>query len=262
MIPRFAHEQLGQLLIKYLIYIRTTEEVFACKLWGDDAYRVLHTYMFWRAEGVQFEDADQFSPILKAATAKYLHAGLNVHRWRHLAAALGRLYLVIMEDNEDDTNMMDAAAGRTTTTSERIYALEPGDLGRLNIHVMAKFRAISTIWQNKAFGLTFRGGRVPGVDEVLQPITKITPAGLAPEITPSISQDLQTMIQNIVSQTLNDQLKQFLPQVENIVTLAVQKGVAATQAQVTAPQALPVNSIDNYDDLFVSIICSLADFAE
>lgn len=76
MIPCFAHKGLAELIVRYLVYIWPTEEFFAHQLWGYDAYRIIHTYMFWHGKGVQFDEGDEFSPILKAATARYLGLGL------------------------------------------------------------------------------------------------------------------------------------------------------------------------------------------
>jgi hypothetical protein len=243
MIPCFVHVELGTLLVKYLIYIHTTEEVFARSLWGMSAYCVIHTYLFWRSKGLRFDEADKFTPILKASTAKYLGAGLNVHKWHHLAAALGHLFLIVIEGNED-TNMMDAAAGRTTTTSERIYALQPGDLGRLNIHTMSKFQAISNIWQNKAFHLVFNGGQVPTVDEVLHPGTNIHPDGLArqPVQNNRTSPD-EAAIQRIVLQTLDEHMGCLLPQIESTVASAIQRSLQARL--ITQPP--PVSAQGNFE---------------
>lgn len=254
MIPRFAHTDLGMLLVKYLIYIRTTEELFARYLWGMSAYRVVHTYMFWRSKGLRFDEGDEFTPILKAATAKYLGAGLNVHKWRHLAAALGRLFLIIIEGNED-TNMMDAAAGRTTTTSERIYALQPGDLGRLNIHTMSKFRAMSNIWQNKAFHLVFNNGHLPTVDEVLQPGANIRPDGLTKQLTQNNPTPLDhAAIQRIVSQVLDDHMGLLLPRIESTIASAIQKGLHAHSTTHPPPAQGNFEPDDPNDDLWLPAV--------
>jgi hypothetical protein len=265
MIPRFAHKLLGDLLIKYLVYVRPTEEIFGRKLWGLDAYRVLHTTMFWCGRGKRCDDSDDLSKHLKEATGRYLGVALGVQKWRHLATAVGRLYMIMIEPSEQKmTTMMDAGAGRTTTTSELIYALEPGDLGRLNTRTMAKFKATAALWQHNAFGLSFNK-RVPSMKEILQPNADIGSDGLAlhqkePATTaPGLSsQELKEAVEVAVGNALKAQVMPFLQQaLQSQLGTLVEQAISTAMAQVTpklssAPTQVPPPPPPSSSSLFRS----------
>lgn len=78
LIPRWAHPDLGAMIIKYLVYVRSTEEVFAEQLWGVDAAKVLRYSVFWRWEGKAYDVSDQFSNVLKGETMSYFGEDLNI----------------------------------------------------------------------------------------------------------------------------------------------------------------------------------------
>src|SRR4029077_15530656 len=132
-----------------------------------------------------------------------------------LAAAVGRLFMIIVDPDEQRvTNMMDAGAGRTTTTSDLIYALEPGDLGKINTRILAKFKAVSALWQHHAFGLTFKK-RVVAMKEILQPDAEIGPDGLAlhPKTAagPGISADaVKEAVEIAVGNALKSEVMPFI----------------------------------------------------
>jgi hypothetical protein len=243
MIPRFAHKLLGDLLVKYLVYVRPTEEVFAKKLWGLDAYRTLHTTMFWYGNGRRCEDSEDLSKHLKEATGRHLGVALGVQKWRHLATAVGRLYMIMIDPQEQKvTNMMDAGAGRTTTTSDLIYALEPGDLGRLNTRTIAKFKACAALWQHNAFGLLFNK-RVPSMKEILQPNAGIGPDGLAiqqkPAAAPGVSpEELREAVEVAVGNAFKAQVMPFIQEaLKSQLGTFMEQAISAAVAQVA--QRLP-----------------------
>lgn len=78
LIPRWAHGELGALIIKYLVYVRSTEEVFAQRLWGEEAAKVLRYSVFWRWEGQAYDVSDQFSNVLKSETMGFFGEDLNI----------------------------------------------------------------------------------------------------------------------------------------------------------------------------------------
>lgn len=111
------------------------------------------------------------------------------------------------------------------TTSERIYALEPGDFGKLNIRTIAKFRAVGVVWQSHAFGLQFDGGKVPTVEDILQSQSSLRPDGLLKESTGggnSFPSNLQSTIQDIIAKTLEQEMKDLLPQIQSTITEVIQ----------------------------------------
>lgn len=63
-IPRFAEENLGRVLLKYFVFVRPTEEAFGRQLWGQDAAKTLHHYMFYTHQGKPYDSPTQFSMVL------------------------------------------------------------------------------------------------------------------------------------------------------------------------------------------------------
>lgn len=248
MIPRFLHTELGNLLIRYGVYVRPTEEFFASKLWGRPAYEVLHTTMFWHGHGKRCSDAEDLGKHLKEATGKYLGVALGVQKWRHLAAAVGRLFMIIVDpDEQRATNMMDAGAGRSTTTSDMIYALEPGDLGKINTRILAKFKAVAALWQHHAFGLTFKK-RVASIKEILHPDAEIGPDGLALHTNtttgPGLSADaVKQAVEIAVGNAFETKVMPFIQQaLQSQLGSIVEQAVSSAVAQVA--QRLPTMPVD------------------
>jgi hypothetical protein len=213
--------------------------------------------MFWHGDGKRCDDSDDLSKHLKEATGRYLGVALGVQKWRHLATAVGRLYMILIDPDEHKMiNMMDAGAGRTTTTSELIYALEPGDLGRLNTRTVAKFKATAALWQHNAFGLSFNK-RVPSMKEILQPNADIGPDGLAlhqkaaAAAAPGLSsQELKEVVEVAVGNALKAQVMPFLQQaLQSQLGTLVEQAISTAVAQVTqnlasapAPAQVPLPS--------------------
>ena len=135
------------------------EEVFARNLWGDEAFKALHTDVFYRNNGKRYDSSEQLSTVLKKFLGEHLGAPLGVSQYRHLAAALGRHLLAVEIDADEDmiTTGMDAAAGRTTAVSEMVYALTNDMIGTLNDRHMAMSRASARLWQSGLFKLKMRG---------------------------------------------------------------------------------------------------------
>jgi hypothetical protein len=136
-----------------------TEETFARELWGDEAYRNLHTSVFYRPSGRCYALSQQLSSVLQSFLGKHLKAPLDVSKYRHLAAAFGRHLLAIEIDASEDTmtTEMDAAAGRSTALSEMVYALDASQLGNLNDRSLAVHRATDRLWQSKLLKLPVKG---------------------------------------------------------------------------------------------------------
>ena len=151
-VPRHGPSAVTVLVLKYLIFVRRAEEVFAQILWGEPAYKVLRAALFYRDGGLCYTSASQLSSILTKHTSEHLKVELGVRYYRHLAVALGRAILGVTIDEDVDettTTGMDAAAGRTTLTSRRIYAIENDKLGFLNEHNVAVHRATDRLWHKK-----------------------------------------------------------------------------------------------------------------
>ena len=184
-VPRHGPSALSELLLSYLIFVRRAEEVFAGALWGSEARNVLRTRLFYGHHGKQYTDADQLSKILSKHFQQHLGIEkFGVQLYRHLAAALGRdrLGLAIEEDvDEDMSTGMDAAAGRTTLTSRRIYALENDKIGTLNEQALAVHRATDRLWHKKILQMD--------VD-----VSEDNPSSPAPDIT-GIEAIVQTALQ-------------------------------------------------------------------
>jgi len=76
----------------------------------------------------------------------------------------------IINADEELTTGMDAMAGRQTTTSEAIYGLQPGEVGRVNERILALFRAMAHLWHARVLRLELEG-RVATLDQILHPNT-------------------------------------------------------------------------------------------
>jgi len=195
LIPRFPHVHLSNLLLKYLVFIRHTEEVFGTYLWGPSASHILHYHLFYHLNGKPLNTGDM-SRIVGTYTLNHLKVKLNVSTYRHLAAALGRHLVVgIINADEELTTGMDAMAGRQTTTSEAIYGLQPGEVGRINERILALFRAMARLWHARVLGLELEG-RVTTLDQILHPET--TMDNLAEKPSKGFTHtDLHTLIDHL-----------------------------------------------------------------
>jgi hypothetical protein len=101
----------------------------------------------------------QLPSVLQKFLGKHLKALLGVVQYCHLAAALGRHLLAIEIDADKDsmTMGMDAAAGRTTSVSESVYALSNNLITTLNDRHMAMSHASARPWQSGLFKLQMKG---------------------------------------------------------------------------------------------------------
>lgn len=142
-------------MFKCLVFIRRAEEVFAEILWGKRAYTVLRVMLFYRDRGAPYKTT-HLSDLLKTHIGKHLKVDLGVQSYRHLAVALGRCILGIeIEEDVDETTTsgMDAAAGRTTLVSRRVYGIENDKLGFLNEQTLSVHRATDCLWHKKILKL-------------------------------------------------------------------------------------------------------------
>jgi hypothetical protein len=176
------------------VFVRQTEEVFGSYLWGPDASKVLHYHLFYHGHGRVMSTFDM-SNIMGELTLKHLKVELNVSTYRHLAAALGRHLMVgIIDPEEDLTTGMDAMAGRQTVTSEAIYGLQPGEVGRVNDRVMTLFRAMARLWHARVLGLKLEG-RVATLNEILhRDSTEETLKGTSSSASSPFLFDLDTLV--------------------------------------------------------------------
>ncbi|KAF8318854.1 uncharacterized protein EI90DRAFT_3132943 [Cantharellus anzutake] len=157
-----------------------TEEVFGKFLWGDDAAKVLHHYLFYHINGHTLCTFDLMS-IMEKHTEAHLGVKLNVSTYQHLASAVGRYFhLGIIDLHDDMMTGMDAMAGHQMATSELIYGLQPEEVGGLSPCVIALFRAMAHLWHAKVLGLNLEG-RVATMDQILSRDSSIEElAGTAP----------------------------------------------------------------------------------
>ncbi len=189
--------------------MRHTEEVFGTYLWGPSASHVLHYHLFYHLNGKALVTGDM-SRILGGFTLDHLDVQLNVSSYRHLAAAIGRHLVVgIMEADEELTTGMDAMAGRQTTTSEAIYGLQPGEVGRINDRILSLFRAMARLWHAKVLGLELEG-RVATLDQILHPNS--TMDELAGKPSPGFTTtDLHTLIDHLKATYEDSVVKRIVP---------------------------------------------------
>ena len=170
LIPRFPHAHLSDLLLQYLVFVRHTEEVLGSYLWGPDASQILHHHLFYHLNGKALKTG-AMSRVFEEFTEKHLKVKLNVSTYCHLAAAIGRHLVVgIIDAEEEMTTGMDAMAGRETTTSEAIYGLQPGEVGKINERILSLFRSTARLWHAKVLRLELEG-RVVTLDQILHPNT-------------------------------------------------------------------------------------------
>ena len=127
--------------------MRTVEEVFSKALWGDAAYEVLHYELFYLPGGRSCSGSDHLSTVLERFLEEHLDAPLGVADYRHLSTAIGRDLLGIVDEDTDLTTGMDAASGRTTATSQRIYGIPTNQVGMLSTQQVAFHLTIDDLWQ-------------------------------------------------------------------------------------------------------------------
>lgn len=169
-------------MLAYLIFVRPVEEFFAEQLGWDEGQRArLKAHLFYARMGRDPKESEHLSAALKHVTNESLGVELGVHDWRHFCAALGRVLLMFeMDHNEESdsshTNMMDAQAGRTQSTSDLIYGLLNNQLGHLNPRIWAKFAALTRLWHSQVFKLPV-AGRVADLDEILSPNVQLESNG-------------------------------------------------------------------------------------
>jgi hypothetical protein len=238
MIPRFAEENLGCILLKYFVYIRPTEEVFARQLWGDMAADTMHHYIFYTHQGKPYSSTTQFSTILQRHSSELLGVALDVSTYRHVAAAIGRYLMVGMIDPEENINTgMDLQAGRTTATSEKIYGLQSGEDGKLNERLMALFLAMSRLWHARVLRQKL-DGKVATLAEVLDPTT--SDDQLAGNDLP-VQGDLAAVVTHLEALFERAVVKNIIPQ---LVTFYKQQEVDRILAQDRS--LMPPNPISNF----------------
>ena len=196
------------------------EEVFARELWGDEAYRVLHTCVFYRPSGHEYNKSTQFSDIFKQYMTCHLKAGLNAAEYRHLAAAFGRHLLAVEIEADEDlvTTGMDAAAGRSTQVSEMVYGLQNEQLGALNDRTLAVHRATDRLWQSKLLKLSVPGA-VASADQIESTRVPLNPDGSLNVSAPSLPADSSQLLGAI--QGMFEQFEQSL--LQKIVPAVVQQ---------------------------------------
>ena len=217
------------------------EEVFARELWGDDAYRVLHTCVFYRPGGLEYNKSTQFSDIFKRYMTRHLKAGLNAAEYRHLAAAFGRHLLAVEIEADEDlvTTGMDAAAGRSTQVSEMVYGLQNEQLGVLNDRTLAVHRATDRLWQSKLLKLSVPGA-VASADQIESARVPLNPDGSLNVSAPSLPADSSQLLGAI--QGMFEQFEQSL--LQKIVPAVVQQ----LQQQQHQPTPATISSRTRYED--------------
>ena len=179
-------------------------------LWGPDASHVLHYHLFYHLNGKTLTTGD-LSRNLGGFTLDHLKVKLNVSTYRHLAAAIGRHLVVgIMDDGDEEmTTGMDAMAGRQTTTSEAIYGLQPGEVGRINERILALFRAMARLWHARVLRLDLEG-RVASLDQILHPNS--TMDELAGKSSSGFTAtDLHTLIDHLKTTYEDSVVKRIVP---------------------------------------------------
>jgi hypothetical protein len=204
---RFLHQELSELLVQYLVFIRKTEEVFSHFLWGEDARTLVHYHLFYGHEGT-VATTSHLSITLQRITHTYLQASLDVPAYRHMAAAIGRHLMVgiIDPEEEDSTTGMDAQAGRLTTTSERIYGLQVNEMGGLNNRVLALFRTTSNLWHSKVLGLHVKGHVADSILNLKAPTIGEAPVSSHPLST------LKTLLSEVIEEQIIPRLSDMLDQ--------------------------------------------------
>lgn len=243
LIPRWTHPDLGLFIIQYFIFIRFTEEVFAEQLFGEEAAHVLHHEVFYRPSGDSYTLTSQFTSILEEKTAAYLGVEVGIQDWRHFAAAMGRRYTIgIMDPEENITTGMDAMAGRETDTSERIYALQPGQVGKINDRTLALFLACARLWWVKMFNLKVEG-RVAELADILDPASQVDDLGRLPETAKSkkdvksVGIDLNALEGIIQTQLKVLMAEQIIPQIKQVLESVLDTKLASREPELTTPRA-------------------------
>lgn len=147
--------------MKYLVYIRPTEELLTPHLISDEgdlqgAMQNLNCYL-WIRKDRQWT-TEQFTRELRSLTTKHLTANLGIGLWRQLMAGLGRVILPLKEyngedENEEETDIMDAQRGHTAAISRRHYAITSSQIGQLDAVILNKYRKSSTLVHSILFGI-------------------------------------------------------------------------------------------------------------
>ena len=255
LIPRFPHETLGHLLIQYFVFVRYSEEYFAGILWGEEAARVL-CYHAWVKNGKTID-----SPALSAILRKYTGADMadefGISLYRHSAAAIGDWFSIGNIDPYEDVNLaVHAQAGRTTATSDRIYAQEVGKVGELTPRVTHTFFGLSVLWHARILKLKVNSPVVPLPDLLTHTKLPSPPSSStsisAHDLQAAVTAALATILPNIVDTIVQQVHARFD---EAAVTRDVQAHIAAQNPgpQVIDPADARPGQADDDDDLYVDV---------
>src|SRR5258708_4244250 len=157
-IARFAYDALGMEILRVYTMLNPVMEEFAQVLWGDDAYRVIHNHMFWHRDGRCYGDSHALTAALEEWSYEVWGWKCNISTYRQLIAGLGKYWTVLNMDPEEEwTSLMDAGAGRSSSTGDRIYGIMAGDLLHFNTKMVQLFKALSNIHHHWFLRLKVKG---------------------------------------------------------------------------------------------------------
>lgn len=152
LIPRFFHDMIMTVLLRYLITIRPIEELFAGILWGPEAKERYHHILFVH-QGRQMTTSYLSRQLKKHTAAAFNGLEMATADFRQASAGLGHDLKLGMIEPEEQLGTLDETAGHSSTTAERFYAFLPGNPGQLTSLMMARFRAVDELWDYRIYGL-------------------------------------------------------------------------------------------------------------
>lgn len=218
-VPRTLHKGLSDLIAKYLIFVRRTEEFFGKELYGQDAYHTIHTSFFYGPRGQAVADSDRMTILMRKHTAVYLRVPLGILDWRHMTSGIVRKVFgdLVQLDADGYTTFIDSGYGHTTSIGMKNYAIENSKLRTFNEERAAVGRKQSTVWHSSVLGLTVS----EDISETKRQLAQ-QPAGTSQpfdgaSLVKTIESSVQTMLSNFSATLVNDIIKQVVPAVTQAV---------------------------------------------
>jgi len=146
-------------VLRYLIFVRPVECLFANETWGERVSKFLRRNFFYRTGGEPYTESAQFSQqVLAPATLKYLGSKITGSEWRQLCTGLGREFGASLIDPGPSDTGMDLLAGRSTAVSVHNYAISTDTpYPHLTPERLRVYFLNSKLWWARAYGLKVDG---------------------------------------------------------------------------------------------------------
>lgn len=261
-IPRHAHKGLSDLIAKSLIFLRTSEQVFASELWGAEAHHTVRHHVFYQWGGKPYTETVSLSNLTKQmfgapVSEGGLNAAIGVQELRHFVSCVSQKMMSYeIDPREEVTYGLDALEGHTTSTADRMYGLQKGQVGTLNDRTRAVLRASNQLWHRVFLGLKVEG-KLPTVEDMANEAVALNEDGTLKEVAGRINVTLQSLtklvesVPTLVQQCSQHSAQQLVPTIISAMSRLLDEKLADLVIQ-PQPKRQPIYAeSDPDDDLYV-----------